>query len=53
MEKTAVQLTVERLNHDAPVQFRLLCKAVFKLPQGFQLFADDEYQPLDKEAVAA
>jgi len=53
MEKTAVYLTVERLNHDAPIQFRLLCKAVFELPKGFHLFADDEYQRLDREVVAA
>lgn len=53
MEKTIVQLTVERLNHDAPIQFRLLCKAVFKLPAGIVLFADDEYQLLGREVVAA
>lgn len=53
MEKTAVHLTVERLNHDAPIQFRLLCKAVFKLPAGVVLFADDEYRLLDREVVAA
>lgn len=53
MEKTDVQLTVERLNHDAPIQFRLLCKAVFKLPTGVVLFSDDEYQLLDREVAAA
>ncbi|MGZ8173631.1 MULTISPECIES: HIRAN domain-containing protein [Methylobacter] len=53
MEKTVVRLTVERLNHDAPIQFRLLCKVAFELPQGLQLFAGDEYQRLDRESVAA
>ncbi len=53
MEKTEIHLTVERLNLDAPLQFRLLCKAVFKLPAGVVLFSDDEYQLLDKEVVAA
>lgn len=53
MEKTTVHLTVERLNHDASIQFRLLCKAVFALPLRFNLFADDEYLLLDKEVVAA
>jgi len=53
MEKSTVQLTVERLNPDAPIQFRLLCKAVFKSPAGVELFADDEYQLLDREVVAA
>ena len=53
MEKTTIRLTVERLNDDAPIQFRLLCKAVFKLPEGFALFADNEYQLLGGEVVAA
>jgi hypothetical protein len=53
MEKTDVRLTVERLNPDAPLQFRLLCKAVFKLSAGVTLFADDEYQLLKKEVIAA
>jgi hypothetical protein len=53
MEKTLVHLTVERLNSDAPIQFRLLCKAVFKLPAGVVLFSDDEYRLLDREVVAA
>jgi len=53
METTTVQLTVERLNQDAPIQFRLLCKAVFKLPAGIALFADNEYQILDGEVLAA
>ncbi len=51
MEKTTVQLTVERLNHDAPIQFRLLCKAVFTLPAGLALFSDAEYQPLALDSV--
>ena len=53
MDKTTIKLTVERLNLDAPIQFRLLCKAVFKLPEGVMLFADDEYQLLGREVVAA
>jgi len=53
MEKTKVHLTVERLNQTAPIQFRLLCKAVFKLPQGFNLFQNEEYQLLDRESCFA
>jgi hypothetical protein len=53
MEKTSVQLTVERVNRDAPIQFRLLCRAVFTPPSGFEMFADDEHLPLEKVAVAA
>jgi hypothetical protein len=53
MDKTTVRLTVERLNPDAPIQFRLLCKAVFTLPSGVSLFSDSEYQTLDSELIAA
>ena len=53
MKKTEVILTVERLNHDAPIQFRLLCKAVFKLPQGCNLFQNEEHQLLDRERCVA
>ncbi len=53
MEKTNVRLSVESLNTDAPIQFRLLCKAVFKLPNDFSLFTDGEYQLLIDQANAA
>ena len=53
LSKTDVHLTVERLNLDAPIQFRLLCRAVFTLPTGFGLFTGDEYIPLGKISVAA
>ena len=48
-----VRLTVEKVNSDAPLQFRLLCKAVFANPIGFHLLAGDENLPLAQEAVAA
>lgn len=55
LDKSGINLVVERLNLDAPLQFRLLCKAVFSLPIGFEVFAGGEYQVLAKEqqAVAA
>jgi hypothetical protein len=53
LAETSINLFVERLNHDAPLQFRLLCKAVFKLPVGFNMFSDNEYQLLAKEAAVA
>lgn len=53
IDKTTVKLTVERLNHDAPIQFRLLCKAVFSLPTELSLFSGSEYQTLDSELIAA
>lgn len=53
--KRGIQLFVERLNLDAPLQFRLLCKAVFTLPVGFELFSGGEYQVLagDSQMIAA
>jgi hypothetical protein len=53
METSDVKLTVERVNQNAPIQFRLLCRAVFTPPLGFDMFADDEHQPLVKASVAA
>jgi hypothetical protein len=53
LNQTNVQITVERLNVDAPIQFRLLCRAALILPTGFNFFAGDEYLPLDQVAVAA
>ncbi|POZ53186.1 HIRAN domain-containing protein [Methylovulum psychrotolerans] len=53
MKETDVQLNVERVNKDAPVQFRLLCRAVFSPPLGVKLFADDEHTLLGKEDAAA
>jgi hypothetical protein len=52
LNKTEIKLSVERLNTDAPIQFRLLCRAAFKLPNGFQLFNNSEYLPLTKNANA-
>ncbi len=41
------KITVERVNRaPAPVQFRLLCKAVMKWPSGFQSFNEPDFQPL-------
>nr|VFK07833.1 MAG: HIRAN domain-containing protein [Candidatus Kentron sp. LPFa] len=45
-QQAALRLTVEKINLDAPLQFRLLCKAVFVSPQGFDLYAKEEHQPL-------
>lgn len=49
LDNTGIELSVERLNHDAPLQFRLLCKAVFNLPVGFDVFTGGEYQVLAQE----
>ncbi len=46
------RITVERVNQaPAPVEFRLLCKAVMKWPSGFQPFNDPDFQPLASEDV--
>lgn len=39
-------LTVARVNPDAPMQFRLLCRLVFKLPEGVEFFAREAFQPV-------
>lgn len=46
LNKTEINLSVERLNHDAPLQFRLLCKAAFNMPIDYNAFTGDEYQVL-------
>ena len=51
--QTPIRLTVGKANSDAPLQFRLLCKAVFMLPKGFELYATDEHRPLAREVLAA
>lgn len=48
-----LKLMVERVNPEAPLQFRLLCKAVFTPPPGFELFSTDAHKPLAEDAVAA
>jgi len=39
-------LSVVKVNQEAPSAFRLLCRWVFNLPESFQLFLDDEFQEL-------
>lgn len=51
--RTPVTLKVERANPDAPLQFRLLCKAVFTQPLGFELYSTEEHRVLAQEALAA
>jgi hypothetical protein len=51
LKESDICLSVERLNLDAPLQFRLLCKAVFTLPKDFEVFAGGEYQILEVEQL--
>lgn len=52
MEKVSIQVTVERLNLDAPLQLRLLCRATFKVSTDSTLFAGEEYQLLATSMAA-
>ncbi len=51
LNRTDIHLSVERLNIDAPLQFRLLCKVTFKLPLGVDIFASEEYKPTTQQAA--
>jgi hypothetical protein len=42
----ALHVTVERVNDDAPLHLRLLCKLVSPWPEGFEPCSDETYQPL-------
>jgi hypothetical protein len=41
-----VHLRVARVNHDAPLQFRLLCRFTSPWPTGFRPWNEPEYRPL-------
>jgi hypothetical protein len=41
-----VLVTVERVNQDAPLNLRLLCKLVAPWPAGFQPCSEENFQPL-------
>jgi hypothetical protein len=46
-----VRLRVARLNHEAPLQFRLLCRFTSPWPKGFRPWEEPEYQPLVGDKV--
>ncbi len=50
---TSIQLTVEKVNPEAPLQFRLLCKAAFVPHEKLELYATNEHLPLVQESLAA
>jgi hypothetical protein len=45
----AVRVIVERVNHDAPVQLRLLCRFTAPWPEGFRPCAEEAYEPLAQQ----
>jgi hypothetical protein len=47
------EVVVQRVNPSpAPVQYRVLCKAVMPWPEGFEPFSEGEYQPLVPDSAA-
>jgi hypothetical protein len=47
------QIALERVNPSpAPVQFRVLCRALAPWPEGFQPFSEPEYEAIMPEAEA-
>ncbi len=45
-EPDFIEVTVERVNPDAPLQHRLLCRMEACWPEGFRPCSGDEFQPL-------
>jgi hypothetical protein len=45
-----VRLSVERVNPDAPLQLRLLCRLSTKWPTNFRPFSDDSFTPIPDRA---
>jgi hypothetical protein len=45
---SGVKVTVEKVNPDAPIRLRLVCKVISDWPQGFEPCSDDLYKPLPK-----
>jgi hypothetical protein len=47
-----IELAVERVNPDAPLQNRVLCRMNASWPQGFQPSSGDEFMPISAEVPA-
>jgi len=45
-EPDNIEVTIERVNRDAPLNLRLMCKLVSPWPEGFKPCSDEDYQPL-------
>lgn len=46
LPKDQVKVTVEQVNLDAPIQYRVLCKLTSPWPEGFKPFSTDEFKTL-------
>ena len=49
LEQTTTRVSVERVNHNAPIQFRLLCCLSAKWPNGFEPCSSELYQPITRD----
>jgi len=47
-DKENVKVTIEKVNPEAPIQYRLLCKLTTSWPEGFLPFDDEEYSLVEK-----
>jgi len=47
-DPSTVRLHVARINPDAPLQLRLLCRLITPWPNGFEPFSGSEFEPLVK-----
>lgn len=47
LAKETFDLRVERVNQDAPIQFRLLCRLIAVWPDGFNPCSEPAFQPID------
>ena len=48
-----VEVSIERVNRDAPPQMQLLCKVQAPWPQGFEPFSGEEFQPIKADSNSA
>jgi len=46
-----VEVKVERVNPDAPLQLRLLCRFSAPWPQGFKAFSDELFSPIPDQIL--
>ena len=46
-----IEVSVKRVNIDAPLNLRLLCKIVAPWPKNFQPCSDEEFQPIEKSFI--
>jgi len=48
-QEDSARIFVEKVNPDAPVQFKLLCSFTSNWPKGFRPFSGSLFQPIDQE----